>query len=114
MMPIKPGSPEATSSLYDECIVMFIYVHYTTHKTSGFTFSPKVEHLSVLFKDTGVTTGTQTHTLLNKNTRALVRCSYLLGHNMPVRTTYYYRPYAHDVISVGRPHLEVKRRLFIG
>ena len=24
------------------------------------------------------------------------------------------RPYAHDVISVGRPHLEVKRRLFIG
>ena len=25
-----------------------------------------------------------------------------------------YRPYAYDVISVGRPHLEVKRRLFIG
>ena len=25
-----------------------------------------------------------------------------------------FRPYAHDVISVGRPHLEVKRRLFIG
>ena len=27
---------------------------------------------------------------------------------------YYYRPYANDVISVGCPHLEVKRRLFIG
>ena len=26
----------------------------------------------------------------------------------------YNRPYAHDVISIGRPHLEVKRRLFIG
>ena len=25
-----------------------------------------------------------------------------------------YRPYVHDVISVERPHLEVKRRLFIG
>ena len=24
------------------------------------------------------------------------------------------RPYAHDVISVGRPHVEVKRMLFIG
>ena len=25
-----------------------------------------------------------------------------------------YRPDAHDIISVGRPHLQVKRRLFIG
>ena len=25
-----------------------------------------------------------------------------------------HRPYAHDIISVGRPHPEVKRRLFIG
>ena len=25
-----------------------------------------------------------------------------------------YRPYAHDVISVRRPHIEVKTRLFIG
>ena len=36
---------------------------------------------SVLLKDTSVTTGIQTHTLLNKNTRAGVRCSYTLCHD---------------------------------
>ena len=36
---------------------------------------------------------------------------------MPVRVSLYLwinRPYAHDVISVGRPHLEFKKRLSIG
>ena len=39
--------------------------------------------LSVLIKDTSVTTGTRTHTLLIRNTRARVRCSLPLGHYTP-------------------------------
>ena len=31
-----------------------------------------------------------------------------------INLEYFNRPCAYDVISVGRPHLEVKRRLFIG
>ena len=45
---------------------------FTTHKTNGFTPHPKDETswLSILLKDTSVTTGIQTHTLLIRNTRA--------------------------------------------
>ena len=39
--------------------------------------------VSTAFKDTSVTTATRTHTLLNRNTRAWVRCSYPLSNEMP-------------------------------
>ena len=38
---------------------------------------------SVLLRDTSVTTGIRTHTLLNRITRAWIRCSYPLGHDTP-------------------------------
>ena len=56
------------------------FVRNTTPSTNGFMSHPKDEAswLSVLHKDT---TGTQTHTLLIRNTRARVRCSLPLGHD---------------------------------
>ncbi len=43
----------------------------------------KQSWLSVLLKDTSVATGTQTHTLTIRNTRAWVRCSYPLSLDTP-------------------------------
>ena len=40
--------------------------------------------LSVLLRDTRVTTGIWTHTLLNRSSRAWDRCSYPLGHDTPL------------------------------
>ena len=48
---------------YDNCPGIF-YVHYTTHRTYSFTSHPKDEAISVLLKDTSVTTGIRTHILL--------------------------------------------------
>ena len=51
------------------------------------------------------------------NTRRLKRnivVNVFIQQCETIEVTLTYRPYAHDVISVGRPHLEVKRRLFIG
>ena len=58
----------------------------TQHRSNSVLSHPKDEasFLSVVIKDTGVTTGTRTHTLLKRNTRAQVRCSEKpLGHGTP-------------------------------
>ena len=72
MLPIRPGTPGRAPSLYDKCTGLF-YMHYTTHGTTGFTSHSEDKALcvSVLLKDTGVMTGTRTHTLLIRKTPEL-------------------------------------------
>ena len=42
MLPIRPGTPGRTPSLFDKC-TGFFYMRYTTHGTNGFTSHPKDE-----------------------------------------------------------------------
>ena len=75
MLPIKPGTPGWTPSLFVNC-TGFFYVHYTIHRTYGFTSHPKDASIMVQCLALGhkcYTTGTPTHTLLNRNTRTWVQ-----------------------------------------
>ena len=40
VLPIKPGTPQQTHSLFDKC-TGFFDVRYITDKTNGFTSHPK-------------------------------------------------------------------------
>ena len=69
-------TPRRTPSLSDKS-TGFSHLHYTTHGTNGFMSHPKDTAImvsSVLLKDPSVTTRTQTHTLLIRNTRTLNTC----------------------------------------
>ena len=64
MLPIKPEHRGKPPSLYDKCTWLF-YVHYTTHRTYGFSSHPKDAAMMVVscLRTQRVTTGTQTQTL---------------------------------------------------
>ena len=67
LLPVRPGTPGRTPSLYNKCTVHF-YVHYTTHRTVGFTSHPK--DAVIMVKETSLGIETRTNTLLITNNRA--------------------------------------------
>ena len=71
MLPIKPGTSGRTPLLSDKKVhrILLCVLHNT--------------QVSALLKDTSVTAGTRTNTLLIKNTRVWIRCSSPLGHDTP-------------------------------
>ena len=63
----------------------FFNMHYTTQRT--YSKRMKQQWLSILLKDTSVTTETWTHTLLTRHTRASVQCTRPLCHDkLPTHT----------------------------
>ena len=54
----------------------------------------------VLQRDTSVTTGSRTHALLDRNTRARVWCCYPLDHNTPITVQLYSNNFIHSLIKL--------------
>ena len=90
MLLIKEWTPRRTQVLFS--INALGYFTCGTQHTGPTALRPiwRTKHVlvvtSVLLKDTGVTcvtNGTRTHTLLTKNTRVWIRCSYPIRHDTP-------------------------------
>ena len=85
LQPIKPETLKWTPSLLDKC-TFFFFVHYTAHRTNSIMFYSKSQANQVevfCLRTHSVTIGTLTQTLLIRNTRVWVRCSWLLGLDTP-------------------------------
>ena len=87
---LKPS--QLPGEIYCLCAIYAYSAKPITRTISALTgthFTPWVERssyssISVLPRDTSVTTGIRTDTLLIRSTRAWFRCSYPLGHDTPL------------------------------
>ena len=80
MQPIKPGTPGANPFSFRYIVSALGYYFCVLHNSWDPRLYVPSEGQHIIVKDTSVTTGTQTHTLLIKNTRAWVQCSYPIVH----------------------------------